>query len=547
MDTKKRYLMILLSMVLGALLVFGSNIQAQGEELAAEQVLNISLETGDLQTADPHYASGTQDRVIVDMVFNSLIRYKHGAFPEIEPDLATAIPKPEMVDGKQVWKFQLRRGIMTHPFSGYPNGYELTSEDVVYSLKRAADPARSAWAGEYPDWIHFEAVDKYTVKVTLDKPLSPTLFLPKFVDWAGGFIVPKKAIEKLGPSKFKTQPVGTGPFIFKKYLPKERVVFDRHPNYFRGKPILEKVNAIYIADVSAAEMGLKKGELHVVMGPSEQPWVEKMEAAEGIIVDVFPPGENVNIYYNTKKPPLDSLDVRKAIAYALSRKDFIALFGERIATPTYSPVPFPFQTGGLAKEDLEKAGISWEVGPHDLDLKRAKDLLAKAGYPNGFKLEVYSSQRAYYLKPFEIVQAQLRKIGIDLKIKVVDHAAYHSLIRKDANPLVFYNAWRGSADIYLTNFFHSTSRVVVGKSPNTNFAHSEMVDKLIEKARFESDPKKQEVLWKEAHIELAKNVCFSTFCLIQLTDARSVSLDWGKPLKAARVYGHIDWKTKILK
>ena len=212
MILQKRFFMTFLAVMVIHSLLMASNIQAQEKNLAAKQVLNISLLAADLQNLDPHYATTTSDRSVVDMIFNGLLRYKPGNYPEIEPDLATQIPEPEIVNGKQIWVFHLRKGVMTHPFPGYPNGYELTSEDVVYSLKRAADPDRSAWAGDYPDWIHYEAIDKYTVKIIVDKPLSPTLFFPKVADYMGGFIVPKKAVEAIGKTKFKTHPVGTGPF-----------------------------------------------------------------------------------------------------------------------------------------------------------------------------------------------------------------------------------------------------------------------------------------------------------------------------------------------
>lgn len=529
--------LIVLSVALG--------VQTTGEELAEQQLLRISLLTSDLHTLDPHFATTTADRITVDMIFDGLLRYKPGEYPAMEPGLATDIPEPETVDGKQIWVFNLRKGVITHPFPGYPDGYELTAEDVVYSLERAADPNRSAWAGDYIG-MHFEAVNQYTVKITLDKPVSPALFLPKLADYSGGFIVPRKAIEAIGDEGFKTHPVGTGPFRFVQYLPMEKVILRRHDAYFRGEPILEEVHGVYIAAVAAAELGLRKGELEAMLGPTEQPWVEKMEALEGILVDVFGPGENITLHYNTKKPPLDSLRVRKAIAYALSRAQMIALFGEKICSPTYSLVPAGFMTGALSKEDLEEAVIPWEVDPPNLE--KARELLADAGYPEGLTLEVYSSERAYYLKPFELVQAQLRNVGIDLKITVVDHSTYHSMIRKDANHMVFYNVWRPSPDVYLTRFFHSFSEVVYGESPDTNFSRSELVDELIEEARYELDPSRQEELWKETQIALARNAAISAFGILQLTCARVASMDWGHPVIASMaLYPQINETTRILK
>jgi peptide/nickel transport system substrate-binding protein len=381
--------------------------------------------------------------------------------------------------------------------------------------------------------MHVEVMDKYMVKITLDKPLSKILFYPKVADYSGGFIVPQKAVETLGEKEFKTHPVGTGPFMFENYLPAERIIMRRNDNYFRGKPILTKINGVFMGDVTSAELALRKGELQAMIGPTEQAWVDKISQAKGIEVDVFGPGEVATISYNMKKPPLDNIKVRKAMAYAYSRKELMALFGDRIAAPMYSPVPVGLLAGGLSEAEIKEAGLDWEAGEHDINIEKAKQLLTEAGYPNGVELNVYSSEMGYYLQPYQIFQAQLRKAGINLKVNKVDHATYHSMIRKDANHIVLYNCWRPNADVYLTRFYHSASAVVTGKKPDTNFSHKEDIDQLIEQARFETDSKKQEALWKQAQLSILKDVASSTFCINRLTCARTDAFDWGHSVKAS--------------
>ncbi|HEV2108276.1 MAG TPA: ABC transporter substrate-binding protein, partial [Thermomicrobiales bacterium] len=177
--------------------------------------MRLGMAAADLQTLDPHFAAATQDRTVVDMVFNGLVRYEPGNAENIEPDLATEIPEPEMEGNKQTWTFTLRDGVMCHP-SSQTEAYELTADDVVYSLEKAANQDRSAYFAEYTG-MSFEAVDEKTVKITLDTPLSPALFLPKVANYSGGFIVCAKAVEALGDEAFKTEPVGTGPFMFSEY------------------------------------------------------------------------------------------------------------------------------------------------------------------------------------------------------------------------------------------------------------------------------------------------------------------------------------------
>jgi peptide/nickel transport system substrate-binding protein len=512
------------------------------EELAQEQVLRLAFDAADLKTLDPHFAASTNDRGIVQMIFDGLVRYKPGDInaANIEPDLAVAIPEPEIVNGKQIWTFQLRQGVMCHPWGGNP-GYELTAEDVVYSLQKAADPARSAYAGEYTG-MTFEATGRYTVKITVEKPLSKLLFLPKFANYAGGFIVCKKAVEDLGDEAFKTNPVGTGPFMFKEYKPMERVVLVRNENYFRGKPYLERVEIYYMPDESSREFGLEKGELEVIEGPPEQPWLEKMRAIPGVVVDVFGPDDTVVLHINMAKDPFTNLKVRQAVAYCLSRDELTAVIGPDISAPLYSPVPL-YMPGGLTREEVEAKGLAYDV-----DRAKARALLAEAGYPNGFSIEVVITERGEYHIPMVNIQSQLRECGIDVNLKVVDHSSFHTLIRQDVNPLVLYVCTRPNADVFLTRFYHSASIVVTGAKPDTNFSHISSIDGLIEAARAELDPAKQVALWKEAQFKILEEMAAKPLYTKRFIYARKPYVDYGYELLASLAYTPaINELTKILK
>jgi len=522
-----------LTLIIG---VFASGLWAQ--ELAQNQVLRIALDAQDLSALDPHRSATTPDRAIVDMVFNGLVRYKPGDISVFEPDLAVEIPEPS--DGGRVWTFELKHGVMVHPWDGNA-GYELTAEDVVYSFTKAANPDRSSYAGEY-DGMSFEAVGDYTVKITLEEPLSAMLFLPKVADYAGGFIIPKVPIEAMGDDAFKTHPVGTGPFMFDEYVPMDRVVLKGNADYFRGAPILKTVEVRYMPEVASRELGLRSGELEVVEGRREQDWVETIGANPGIVVDSFGPGEAVVLHFNLKREELKKKDVRKAIAYALDWNEFLACFGDT-AEALYSTVPINYLAGGLTYPELWAAGLAYDV-----DREEAKDLLADAGYPNGFSMEAVTSERASYRRVYEQIQAQLRQVGIDLQLKVVDHSTMHALIRDDVNPIVIYIAWRPNADVYLTRFYHSDSVVVTGAKPDTNFSHYTGIDDLIEAARVQVDADMRIACWKEAQREIAEYLVSYPLFMLKFIFARSEKVDWGYDLKSTvALYTQITEKTRILK
>ncbi len=503
----------------------GSSAPASGEAAAAAKVLRLGQNAADLGSLDPHFATSTQDRSLVDMVFNGLLRYApgNGAFEAMEPDLAEDFPTMTMTDAGQEWTFTLRSGVMCHPYGDTP-AYELTADDVVYSLEKAANPDRSAYAGEYAG-MTFEAVDANTVKITLEQPLSPVLFYPKVANYSGGFIVCQQAVEALGDEAFKTQPVGTGPFMFDSYTPQEKVSLVANPDYFRGTPKLAGVDMRYIPDIASREAGLLAGELDVINGIPDIAWVDRMAGESSASVDVFGVGEVATVHFNITKAPLDNPEVRKALAYALDRDEFLALFGEPVAENVYSPVPAKFLAGGLTQEEAEAADLAYDV-----DRERAKQMLADAGYPDGFELEVVTSEMTGYRRIYESMQAQLAEVGVTLKVNVVDHSTMHSMIREDVNPIVVYIAWRPNADVYLTRFFLSDSTVVTGAAPDTNFSHYDQIDDLIKAARAETDPDAQIEIWKEAQIKILSDMVAYPLHFQQQVYARSNGVDYGHDL-----------------
>jgi peptide/nickel transport system substrate-binding protein len=516
-------------------------VVATPEPMEEPRIIRVGQNAADLQSLDPHFATTTEARALVDMIFNGLVRYKpgDGSFEMMEPDLAEELPTAELVDGKQVWTVKLRQGVLCHG-PGNLEPYELTSDDVVYSLQKSATPERSAYAGEYEGWT-VEAVDDYTVQITLENPISPVLFYPKIANYSGGFIVCKQGVEALGDDKFKTNPVGTGPFMFDDYSPQEKIMLVANPDYFRGAPQIDGVEYRYMADDTSRQAGLLAGELDVAQLPPDITIVEKVGAEEGITADVFGVGEVATVHFNTSVEPLDNPEVRKALAYAMDRDEFLALFGEPVAENVYSPVPAKFLAGGLTQEEAEELGLAY-----DMDREKAKQMLADAGYADGFELEVVTSEMTGYRRIYENMQAQLAEVGVDLKVNVVDHATMHSQIREDVNPIVVYIAWRPNADVYLTRFFHSDSIVVTGAKPDTNFSHYDQIDDLIEGARVETDPEAQVQMWKDAQVKILEDMVAYPLQYQQQTYARSDAVDYGHDLVSVlALYPGIDETTTL--
>ncbi len=549
-DKMKNFLIFALVGVLTTALC-GAVDTGAADKLASKQVLRIAFDSGDAKTFDPHRAASTVDRSTVDMIFNGLVRYTPGNQVDAEPDLAASW---DVSKDKKTWTFHLRKGVFFHPFPGFSSGYELTSEDIIYSLKRASNPDYSSYAGEYSG-VHAVAIDPYTVKITLENPISDTLFLAKFASYAGGFIVCKKAIEQQGEDWTKTHPVGTGPFIFESYDPRQKTILKRNSRYFRGAPILDTVIVRYMPSVSSREFGLRTDELEIIEGLKEDKWIAKVATFPKVKVKSFGPCETQMCHLNMTIPPFNDIRVRKAFAYAISRKEVAAFMGESLAIPIYSAAQAPPAPGALTRAEAETAGVVYED-----NIVKAKALLAEAGYPNGLQTEVIISEMASsYRKPMVAIQAQVKKAGIDLKLKVVDHSSFHSLVRQDASPIGYYACWRPNVDVFLTRFYHSDSTVVSGKKPDTNFSHYgtldadgdgnvDSIDAIIEAARWELNPDKQNDLWKKAQIQLLGDVAAVPIIRLKYAFPMKSYVDLGHPLEFswATYSPQITEKTKIL-
>ena len=248
--------------------------------------------------------------------------------------------------------------------------------------------------------------------------------------------------------------------------------------------------------------------------------------AEGTLpADVFGVGEVAFVNFNMTKEPLNNPQVRQAIAYAISRDEHLALYGEPVAETVYSVVPAQLMPGGLTREEAAAQGVAY-----DQDVERAKQWLTEAGYSDGFSLDIITSEMAAYRSNYEVLQAELAEVGITINLNVVDHATMHEQIRQDVNPIVIYVAYRPNADVYLTQFFHSDSIVVTGARPNVNFSHYDQIDDLIEQARAETDPARQEELWKQANVKILQDLAAFPLHFQNQVYARAKGVDYGHEL-----------------
>ncbi|MBW2148111.1 MAG: polyamine ABC transporter substrate-binding protein [Deltaproteobacteria bacterium] len=478
--------------------------------LAEKGVLVAGYDAGDALGWDPFRVSPTPDKFVDSLIYSGLVRFKPGDInpANVEPDLAESW---EVSEDGLTWTFHLRKGVQWH--KGYG---EFTAYDAEWSLRMTRD---KSWARkQYAAFKEIKALDKYTLQIKLANRIPSVLGI--LTDYHGGWIANKKAYEKLGKD-YPLHPVGTKSFVVKEYIPNQRTVLVAHEEYFRGKPKIKKIILRYMPDLSSREMAFRKGDLNMIEGVREQQWVEKMKALPDTVVDVFGPGETVTLHFNITKKPFDDIRVRKAVCYAINREALVKFMGKDVAVPLYSVIPMDYLGGTEAVER------------YDYNPQKAKQLLKEAGYPNGFEFEDVITEMAVYKRPLVVIQAQLRKVGIKMKLRVVIHPSFHSLIRKDTNHIVEYICARFPvADQMLSQFFHSSS-IVMTKTAITNFSHYTKIDDLLDKARVEMDTKKQVALWKKAQQMILEDAVAYPLFVSKFVFARKPWVDYGYDLKSS--------------
>lgn len=346
-------------------------------------------------------AAAAIDEVVYANVFEGLTRIGSGG--EVQPALAESW---EISEDGTTYTFKLREGVKFH------DGSDLTAEDVVFSLDRArADDSTNAQKALFAQIDTVEAVDDTTVKVTLKQPQGSFLYN---MGWGDAVIVAPETAEGN-----KENPVGTGPFKFGNWAKGSSITIEKNPDYWGDEVQLDKAEFRIIPDAAAAIPALLSGDVHAfpnMPAGDALPQIESDPRFEVVIGSTE--GETI-LSTNNKKAPFDQLKVRQAIAHALNREEIIAGNGSGLGTP----IGTHFSPGNAAYVDL--------TDTYPFDPEKAKELLAEAGFPDGFEATIKLPPPPYARDGGQIVASQLRNVGIDLEIIPVEWADWLEQVFKN--------------------------------------------------------------------------------------------------------------------
>ncbi|MCB0362024.1 MAG: ABC transporter substrate-binding protein [Bdellovibrionales bacterium] len=371
------------------------------------------------------------------MVYNRLVEFEPGG-TRVIPSLAESWKVSK--NGLE-YTIKLRSGVSFQKVKGFSPKRDFNADDVIWSFNRMKDPSHpfhGVNGGNYEYFSSMEMdkiikevikIDSLTLKFVLNRPEAP--FIANLgMDFAsilsaeyGTFLLTAGT-----PEKIDSEPVGTGPFILTRYVKDTMIRYEANPSYFLGRAQLDKVVFSITKDASVRYQKLKTGECHLIAEPSPTD-LEAMKANPKIKV-VEQPGLNVGyLAMNVEKPPLNKLLVRKAIHHSLNRESYINAIYLGKAKVAKSPLP-PSMWSHNDKL------VDYSYSP-----EKARKLLMKAGYPNGFDIDLWilPVSRPYIpngKKLGEMMQADLAKVGIKAKLVSFDWPTYLAKSRKGEHQLI---------------------------------------------------------------------------------------------------------------
>lgn len=416
---------------------------------------------------DPHLTNATASYRILENIYSQLLRFKPNL--EIEGDLAESY---RAVD-PTTWEFKLRQGVKFH--SGKP----LTSADVKYSLERIKDPeVKSPRSSQLAPIIAIETPDDYTVIIKTEKPFAPLLAVLADRTMA---IVNKDFIEANG-GKLDNVADGTGPFKLKEWVPNTRTVLEKNPDYFiPGQPLLDEVIYQPIPDDTARSTAVRTGTVDFIeYAPPKD--LELLRGDSNIVIT----GEGNNnvrfLAFNTKVKPFDNPKVRQAIAWAVDREAVLQAAVNGAGTPLYAGPFLPSFWPGLQEPVFTR------------DLEKAKQLLAEAGYPDGFTAKLKNTPTYSFLGNAGIaVQEQLKEIGINFEIESLEWSVFlKDYLGKNFEAVV--SGYSAFADPHTP----LDGTYVTGRQNNFMSYSNPKFDELVAQGAQETDQAKRAEIYREA-------------------------------------------------
>lgn len=428
--------------------------------LAAQEGGTLRYATGtDALTIDPQFVTDIPTARVVTQIHETLV------YPNLEGEMEGVLATDwEVSDDNLTWTFDLREGVTFH------DGTPFNAEAVKFTFDRikneeTGSPRASAAAAIEA----VEVVDEHTVQIRTKEPYAPLLAQLSAYNLA---IISPESGQKLN-DEYSDAPAGTGPFRLGEWVPGERLTLVRNENYWDDRAASAAVEISVVPEDSARVLSLMSGEVDVISNvPTVM--VERLQDAPGVELIKETGYRTIYVGLNLDMEPFDDPLVRQAVAHAIDTQSLLAGVMSGIGTAG----------GGMESTVIPGSA---DIAPYEYNPEKARELLAQAGFEDGFETEFYVPSGRYVndRQLGEAIQAQLAEVGIEATLQSPEFGAYSSLLReRDKIPMFLLGKGSPTGDLDLTLGITTYSE---GSGNYGNYANAE-VDAMIEQQRVTVDP-----------------------------------------------------------
>lgn len=371
-------------------------------------------------TFDPVTGTSGGDAMSLYPIYDRLINFDAKTLAPA-PGLATAwkYAKPDVLE------MTLRDGVKFH------DGTPFNAAAVKFNLDRALTLQNSTVKTDLSGIRSVEVVSASKVRINLNK--ADAALVLTLADRAGMMVSPA-AVDKWGTT-FGQHPVGTGPFTFVEYVPGDKMLVKKNPNYWRkGQPFLDQITFRYFTDQQTATNALKAHETDVQINvPASDVVALKSVPDLDVVSRVSLLTEGC--YFNFSREPFNNVAARQAIASSIDRKALSNLLTFGLAIPTSQVFP-----AGYWATDPKLAD------PFPFDAAKAKALLAQAGYANGLAIKGIAFQSTSEVRKAQIIQEQLKAVGVEMSLDVTDIPTAARTFFNEKKYDLICSSWSGRPD-----------------------------------------------------------------------------------------------------
>jgi peptide/nickel transport system substrate-binding protein len=438
---------------------------------------------------DPHVHASSELGIPLRSVYDTLI------YKTPDGDFVPGLARAWEISGDDlVYTFHLRQGVTFH------DGTPCDAKAVKLNLDRIVDPATKSQRAVFllGPYQASEVVDDLTIQVRLKEPYAPLLDGLSQV-YLG--IASPTALQKWGPD-YELHQVGTGPFIFKEYIPRDHLTLIRNPAYnwapavydHPGPAYLDEIQFRFFTDPAARALALEAGEADVMGEIPPQDARRLKDAGTFQLIPVAVPGQSLEFVINTARPPTDDLRVRQALLYAVDRSAIVqAIFGG-LSPVAYGPLGavtlyYDRSVETMYPHDAAKAAaLLDEAGWRDSDGDGIRDKWGQA-----LVLETYIQSWGYSPEVAQLVQGQLRQVGVGMDIQMVAYPAALEAARQGKHHLII-SAFSGSDPDILRTYFHSSN---AEEGFNWAKVRDAELDRLLEEGSRVRDPEQRRKIYAQ--------------------------------------------------